>query len=232
MTTASLLTGFIIGLSGSLHCVGMCGPLALSLPIRSFDTANRIFAVALYNLGRVFSYTLLGLATGSIGRQFFLAGYQQLFSIIIGIALLSWLFMSFRRKQVAGRSVVYHKIQAFIIRYMQQPSLKNMLLTGIGNGLLPCGMVYLAIAAAAASGNMQDAAAFMLCFGLGTIPLMAMASFAGLRISSSARNTLKKVSPYITAFIGILLILRGLNLNIPYISPLLSAGTKAAIACH
>jgi sulfite exporter TauE/SafE len=227
-----LLTGFGLGFAGSLHCVGMCGPLALALPLKAFSGAKQVVAMMAYHFGRVISYSLLGLITGFIGRQFFLAGYQQLFSIIIGTALVLWLFFAFNNKFISRRSRVYHKVQAWIIHYMQQPSIKNMLLTGIGNGLLPCGMVYLAIAAAAASGNILSGAGFMLFFGLGTIPLMGMVTVAGLRIGPKARNSLRKVSPYLTAFIGVLLILRGLNLNIPYISPLLSAVSGTAISCH
>jgi sulfite exporter TauE/SafE len=232
ISAAFLVMGLGIGFAGSLHCVGMCGPLALSLPLQSFSNSKRIVALLLYNLGRVLSYMLLGAATGLIGRQFFLAGYQQLFSLLAGALLVVWLLLSIAGKTRGSRSVVYYKIQGWIVRYMQEPSLKHMLFTGIGNGLLPCGMVYLGIATAAASGSMISAISFMFFFGLGTIPLMAMVSVAGLRIRPSLRITLKKVSPYLTAFIGVLLILRGLNLNIPYLSPLLSAGTKEAISCH
>lgn len=232
MSLPFLITGFVLGFAGSLHCVGMCGPLALALPLQAFEGGKRIAAVILYNLGRVTSYVLLGIITAAIGKQFFLAGYQQLFSFIVGALLVGWLLLTLAGKTNNKTTAIYYRIQEWIVRYMQQPSLKNMLFTGFGNGLLPCGMVYMAIAAAAASGDTGTGAVFMIFFGLGTVPLMAMVSFAGLRIRPATRNTLRKVSPYITALIGVLLILRGLNLDIPYISPLLTPHNATAIPCN
>ena len=101
--------------------------------------------------------------------------------------------------------------------------MENLFLIGLLNGLLPCGLVYMAVAGALATGNIIYSSLFMACFGLGTLPAMLAMSFAGNFITLSSRNTIKKLVPYIVGIMGILLILRGLNLDIPYISPALAA---------
>ncbi|NCI45684.1 sulfite exporter TauE/SafE family protein [Sediminibacterium soli] len=227
-----LLTGLSLGLASSLHCVGMCGPLALALPVQAFPPAKKIYAIALYHTGRIASYTALGLIAGLIGQQVSLAGYQQWFSIAVGIGLLATLFFYARKRHIGNRSFLYRKVQGFMVQHMQHPTLRGIWLTGMGNGLLPCGMVYMAIAAALTSDSMLAASGTMLFFGLGTLPLMTMVSLTAMYLRPSARNRIRKISPLITAFLGVLLILRGLNLDIPYLSPLLRPLTGAPISCH
>lgn len=234
MTAAAfILTGFGMGLAGSLHCVGMCGPLMMALPLHSFSMAKKIIAIVLYHSGRLMSYAMLGAATGMVGRQFFIGGYQQAFSIAIGMVLLATVLVTRRKGTLLQRSWLYKKVQSLMVRFLQQPSLKTVWMMGAANGLLPCGMVYVAMVAAASTGSVVYGSLFMLLFGSGTIPLLMLASFAGIFFRPRVRLALKKVSPYVTAFIAVLLVLRGLNLNIPYLSPLLSLpGNEEVISCH
>lgn len=228
------ISGFLLGAISSFHCVGMCGPLALSLPMAHYSTPKKILGILLYNLGRVFTYAALGVFFGFVGRQIFIAGYQQVFSIVVGALILFFFVMAVLRKRVRGLEFIdrfYRNVQLLVSRFLRVNSLSGLFLTGLANGLLPCGMVYLAITGAAAAGNVWLGAGFMAAFGLGTMPALIILSFAGFIISIKARSFIRKLTPYAFLLMGVLLILRGLNLGIPYLSPSFAA-TSAAIQCH
>ncbi len=240
-----LIAGFLLGAVSSFHCVGMCGPIAISLPVYYLPPAKKVAGLLLYHSGRILVYSLLGLLFGFVGRQFFLGGLQQGFSIFLGSLLLIFFLGSllhsqklrFRQldrltlplQQYIGKNL---PLQQYIGKNLQKKTLSSMLLLGAANGLLPCGMVYFAITGALASGSISDGVMFMAAFGLGTFPAMFAISYFGSRISLSARNTMKKAVPFVMLLMGVLLILRGLNLNIPYISPYLSSQSKDIIPCH
>jgi sulfite exporter TauE/SafE len=230
-----LITGFLLGTVSSFHCVGMCGPIALALPVHFLPPQQKTAGIFLYNTGRVFIYALLGLVFGFLGRQVYLGGLQQGLSITLGAVLLVFFFQALLRKsiiRIKWADALTRKLQQFIARYMQQKKLYGMFVLGAANGLLPCGMVYLAVTGALASGSVWGGVAFMAVFGLGTFPAMFALSYFGSMISLSARNTMKKAVPYVMLLMSVLLILRGLNLNIPYVSPYLQASTQQAIPCH
>ena len=232
MPVQLLITGFVLGAVSSLHCVDMCGPIALSLPVHYLPASQKNTGLVLYNLGRVFTYVLLGAILGFMGHRFVLAGMQQAFSIVLGsLMLLFFLFSLFYKKQFLFSGFT-RQLQKLIARLMQQKSLSAMFLLGAANGLLPCGMVYFALAAALAEGSQTGAVVFMLAYGLGTIPAMFAISFFGSRIGFPLRNLFKKTAPFFLLLLGMLLILRGLNLNIPYLSPLLPANSQEVISCH
>jgi len=190
--------------------------------------------ILLYNLGRVFTYAALGILFGFVGRQIFIAGYQQIFSITIGAVLLFIFLMIVFRKKMSGLNWVNscHKyVQLLVARFLRVNSLKGLFLTGMANGLLPCGMVYLAITGAAAAGSIWLGASFLAVFGFGTMPALLILSFAGFIISIKARNLIRKLTPYAFLLMAMLLILRGLNLGIPYLSPSFAANS-VAVPCH
>lgn len=227
------ISGFILGGISSFHCVGMCGPLALSLPLAGLSHGSRVLGVVLYNLGRTTTYSLLGLLFGLIGRQIFVAGFQQAFSITAGVLILAGFVLTLLRRRLAfgpGR-VFYTKLQSLVARFLRIRSLPGFYLTGLANGVLPCGMVYLAITGAMATSNTWYGMEFMAAFGLGTIPAMFLLSFAGLMISLKARTFIRQLTPYAFLLMSVLLIMRGLNLGIPFISPYL-AGNSEAVPCH
>lgn len=228
------LSGLSIGLISSFHCVGMCGPIAFSLPVHYLKPHQRMMGVLLYNLGRVSVYSLLGLLFGFIGRLIFLQGFARWFSIALGIAILAIvLYNAFSKSYVHVNFLdkANLKLQKFIASYIQKKQLYGMLLIGAANGLLPCGMVYFAIAGALATSSVVHGVLFMASFGIGTLPLMMLMSYFGFMISISLRNNMKKIVPYFMAAMAILLILRGMNLGIPYISPAFDTAGDAA-ACH
>jgi sulfite exporter TauE/SafE len=131
---------------------------------------------------------------------------------------------------------IFRKFQSLLIRQFNKillnPSSFSMLLVGILNGLLPCGVVYIALTGALATGSALTGMGYMALFGLGTLPLMLTISLAGNMVSLSFRKTLGKLTPYVMIFFATLLILRGLNLGIPYISPKLSNDITVTKKCH
>lgn len=234
MTTAFLISGFLLGLLGSVHCVGMCGPLALSLPVQHLTGTKRIAGIILYNFGRVTTYAILGLIFGLAGRSFSLFGWQQKFSIVLGFLLIAVFLISVFHVSIGRNRFIEKQWNPLIIKHLyplfSKKSLSAVWLIGILNGLLPCGFVYMAIAGALATGKVVDSSLFMAAFGFGTIPAMFLLSFAGSYLSVGVRNNLRKLSPFVFAFMGVLLILRGLNLDIPFISPAMAQQTVET--CH
>ncbi len=229
------ITGFALGAVSSFHCVGMCGPIAFSLPVHYLPPAQKATGILLYNTGRIFTYALLGLVFGFAGRQLYLAGMQQGLSIALGTILLFFCIGTLTHTKIIRFrwiDAVTKQLQHFIARYMQQKKLYGMFVLGAANGLLPCGMVYFAITGALAAGTVQGGILFMAAFGLGTFPAMFVLTYFGSMISISARNTMKKAVPYVVLVMGVLLVLRGLNLNIPYVSPYLQGDRQTTISCH
>jgi sulfite exporter TauE/SafE len=227
---------FLLGLVGSLHCVGMCGPLALALPVHHLSKARQIIAILLYNTGRIITYSCMGALLGVIGKGIFLAGMQQWFSILLGLALLLSLLWqrlpTHKAAPPAGIQQLYIKMQQLTARLLQPHSLAGYLLPGLANGLLPCGMVYLALAGALATRHISHAVSIMFFFGTGTLPAMLALGLFGLYIGMPLRKQFKKAMPWLTGILALVLILRGLNAGIPFISPQLAAGSGEIIPCH
>src|SRR4051812_45425840 len=201
------ISAFILGLISSLHCVGMCGPLALSLPMAGYTTFKKILGILLYNFGRVTTYSILGLFFGFAGRQIFIAGYQQIFSIIIGLFILFFFIVSVINKKTKRLKIIdslYSRVQLFVSQYLKVGRLYGMYLTGVANGLLPCAMVYLAITGAMAGSNVLYGMEFMAAFGLGTIPAMLVLSVAGIIINIQARRFIRRLTPYAFLLMSVL----------------------------
>jgi sulfite exporter TauE/SafE len=234
MTWQLIISGFALGMVSSFHCVGMCGPIALSLPVYYLPAHKKLIGILFYHSGRILIYAILGLFFGYVGRQFYLAGLQQYFSIALGcIILLILLQTTFGKKWIHLKlfDQFQEKLQNIIAIYIQKKQLSGMLILGMANGLLPCGMVYLAITGAMAAGNLIGGVAFMAFFGLGTFPAMFLLTYFGSFISLKVRNNMRKAIPYFVATMAILLILRGLNLNIPMISPLMNHSAEHVVDC-
>lgn len=223
-----LISGFVLGFGGSVHCIGMCGPLALSLPFQAFNGFYKWFAVFFYNIGRVITYIGIGIAAGLLGRGVNWFGLTQIISIILGLmivfsVLLPRLFPKTTLPFLAG----FKKWQ---IGAMQKIMLKQsagwMLIFGLLNGLLPCGLVYTAVAASLVAHNINESMLFMAFFGMGTIPAMVLLVAAAQYMPARIRQQFRKIVPVFTFIIGCLLILRGLNLDIPFVSPHLNAAIQ------
>ncbi|MBK6901711.1 MAG: sulfite exporter TauE/SafE family protein [Saprospirales bacterium] len=214
-----LWTAFTIGLLGSLHCIGMCGPIALSLP---YGGAGRLAAAGnglLYNLGRTFTYVLIGSLFGLLGKGIFLAGYQSALSISMGVLMLILAFFSTDLESRIARLSFLQKplfrLKSALGNLIRAKSHTSFLGIGILNGLLPCGLVYMAVVGAVSTGSVWKGAAYMGLFGLGTIPLMLFTSLAGNWIGVQVRRRIRAVLPFMLALIAVLLIFRGLNFDLP-----------------
>ena len=218
-----IFAGIAFGFLGSFHCIGMCGPLALALPGSDRKTSSFVISRLVYNFGRVITYSILGLSVGLISQMVAISGFQQWLSISVGVFILLGLSISSFRKKInewkAYPSKAIKKATSPIKSLFKKGTTGSLFLIGLLNGLLPCGFVYMALATALTSGSVFSSTYFMAGFGLGTIPAMLGVSLASGLISVSLRQRLQKWSPYFIAFVGILLIIRGLNLAIPFLSP-------------
>jgi sulfite exporter TauE/SafE len=215
-----IFSGFVIGLVGSMHCIGMCGPIVLALPANKSGGFNFYSGRLLYNLGRVLTYSLFGLIFGVIGSGFFIAGFQRWLSIIPGIIIILLVVIPSGTKNKIINSFNFSSgIKHLFGKLINSNSLFTLFIIGILNGFLPCGFVYAGLAGALVLGDIWQSTLFMFFFGLGTIPLMYSASVAGGFINSKVKLKFRKIIPVLAVVFGLILILRGLNLGIPYISP-------------
>ncbi len=94
------IAGFTLGAAGSLHCVGMCGPLSLALPLYHLTAVNKFLSLLLYQVGRIITYSIIGLLFGLAGRRIYIAGYQQWFSIVMGLIVLCVALLYICKKEI------------------------------------------------------------------------------------------------------------------------------------
>jgi sulfite exporter TauE/SafE len=224
-----LWTAFALGLIGSLHCAGMCGPLALALPVTGRGNGAFLAGRFVYNLGRVATYALLGALAGLLGLAFARAGLQRGISLAAGVAILAVAAAStrFAINTPYARAIGWLKsCLAFVFR---RRTLGSLALLGALNGLLPCGMVYAACAGAVTTGSLVSGTAYMLLFGLGTFPMMFGIALAGRSIQPMLRLRLQRLIPAIQVALGLLLVLRALPFAIPYVTPALA---HSGAVCH
>lgn len=218
-----LITALTIGLVGSLHCLGMCGPIAVGLPLHKDNWMMKVTGGVLYNTGRIITYGILGAIFGLLGRGIQLAGLQQWASIILGIIMiLSVLFPFVFREKIKIDKVLSGYAGRLIGRFrvlFAKRTLKNLLFIGLLNGLLPCGLVYMAIAGAINTNDVVMGVAFMMMFGIGTTPALLLLSLAGNVVTNSFRKKAARIIPVFIVILGIIFILRGMSLGIPYVSP-------------
>jgi len=232
MILAIFISALLLGLASSLHCIGMCGPLIMSVPVQHLPQHKKIWGILLYQFGRISTYMIMGVLAGVIGWRIGIAGWQQVFSVLMGMAILFFLLSQVFFKKIKGWAWFNQKITKLISWSMRRHSFSGMYMVGVANGLLPCGMVYIAISGAMASGSILNAMVFMFVFGLGTLPALFSLAFWGTRLSWQNRQNMRKLVPYIVGLTAILLIIRGLNLNIPYMSPFISERSADTVSCH
>ncbi len=228
--------GFLMGLLGSVHCIGMCGPLVLALPMAQKTNLEKWGVLFLYHFGKISSYSMLGVLFGLFGSQLPLFGVQENISIFIGILMLIYVGYVFvlKPKQKLGFlqfNLLYSSITKQLGMLFKLNNKLAFYLIGFLNGLLPCGMVYLALTSALATQNIFYGGWLMAFFGLGTLPALIMVAIGGQYFGTKFRQQLQSLLPVFIFSMGVLLILRGLNLGIPYLSPTTGMGTNA-LHCH
>lgn len=231
-----IIAAISLGLLGSFHCIGMCGPIALALPVHQYSFEKKLLGILLYNAGRIITYTIIGLLFGLLGQSFFIGGLQQALSISLGLLLL---FSVIASQINFANKPRFHFLYSFVNATKNQlgnlfnkKGLHYLLFIGLLNGLLPCGLVYLGIAGAIATGHYIKGAEFMFYFGLGTIPIMYSVAFFGQFITIKYRNHIRKAMPVVISAMAVLLITRGLNLGIPYVSPRFEKQTNSVTCCN
>ena len=232
-----LYSAFIFGLISSLHCIGMCGPIAMMLPVDRQNEAKKVIQIITYHLGRLAAYATIGLIFGLLGRGFFLAGLQQKMSIFIGLAMIVVVLVPEKvfSKYNFSKPIykVISKVKSSLGNQFKDRSYKSLFTIGLLNGFLPCGMVYVALFGAIAMQSASLGVLYMLLFGLGTVPLMTVVVYVNSLIKLPFRNKIQKAIPYVAVIIGALFILRGLGLGIPYISPSnMSLFVQSTPNCH
>ena len=228
-----MYAALILGLAGSLHCVGMCGPLVLSLPISPGGRRSHIVQLLMYHAGRSGAYAALGAGFGLLGKGLAMAGLQQGLSIGAGIIMLVMAIFAWRVERLAALAPGFNTFATFVsarmARLLKSESKGTWLGLGALNGLLPCGMVYAALAGAIGQADWGRGALFMLLFGLGTAPLLIGVGLARQRLSPEIRSRLRIVQPILLLLAGYLLIHRGLSLDLSLFE---SAVPPAQVDCH
>ncbi|SKB29780.1 sulfite exporter TauE/SafE family protein [Daejeonella lutea] len=221
MTYQSL--AFFTGLFGSFHCVAMCGPLVMSIPFGE-NAWNALLQKIVYQLGRILTYSALGFVAGSIGGVFNILGLQQALSFVSGIVLLVIAFYHFYGKSGGTSGRFYQKMFGPLVKFMGRWMSKPYggAIAGILHGLIPCGMVYMAIAGSLNTGSALSGSEFMLYFGLGTTPLLFLASAIPVLIRKLRVS--RVLIPMLFLLSGSFLIFRSLNMDITWItSPVISS---------
>lgn len=218
-----IFAGLVIGFIGSFHCVGMCGPIALALPVPVSDNLRFYAGRVIYNFGRILSYALMGILVGFISEKLVISGFQQILSISLGILILIIVLIpqKFRNKIFTAGIIqkLINPVKIGIGSLFQQKSYSSFFSIGFLNGFLPCGFVYAGLAGAISTGNTFNGMLFMVFFGLGTFPAMFTVSIFSKFIKIGFRKKLSKLVPVFAIFLAVLFIMRGMNLGIPYVSP-------------
>lgn len=219
-----LLTALLLGLGGSIHCIGMCGPIALALPLTAKEKTIVVLQSLLYHFGRIVTYSIIGWILGFLGWGLALIGYQNVLSIVLGLVLIIAALFSLQlpiykklvlqQKSLSIWNNTIQKIQKWMSKYLKIRSYRSALMIGLLNGLLPCGLVYVALVGALSTSNYWLGGLYMFFFGLGTLPLMLSVMLFG-KWSSRFLQKFQKLIPYSLFLLGTFLIYRGFLIEIP-----------------
>ncbi|MDO6472492.1 sulfite exporter TauE/SafE family protein [Maribacter sp. 1_MG-2023] len=232
-----LLSALILGLMGSLHCVGMCGPIAFMLPVDRTNNYKKFGQIFIYHFGRLMAYGLIGLIFGLLGKGLSIFGIQQKLSIGIGIIMILIVLIPYKtfNKYNLSKPIykIISKVKNQLGKELKKKSPDTFLTIGFLNGFLPCGLVYMALFGSIAMGDALKGSLYMMLFGVGTLPLMTAAIYFSNLLKGGVRQKVQKAIPVFVVIIGALFILRGLGLGIPYVSPApVTQLASSAIECH
>ena len=232
-----LWSAIILGLLGSFHCIGMCGPIAFMLPVDRSNSTKKIIQISIYHFGRLLAYSIIGLIFGFVGKSLYIFGLQQQLSIIIGVIMIVVILTPLHtfNKYNFSKPIykIISKVKSALGKALKKKTSDTFLTIGFLNGFLPCGLVYMAVFASITTANAFQGSLYMLLFGIGTIPLMTSAIYLGKFLNATIKQRIQKAIPVFIVVIGLLFIIRGLGLGIPYISPApITEIASSAIDCH
>lgn len=223
MNNDFLYSALAFGFLGGVHCLGMCGPIAFAVPVDRENKLKGTFQNLAYQSGRITTYAIIGLIFGTLGKGFSMAGLQQYLSIAMGsLMIIVTIWPSNKLGKFAPTNFIYKyigKLKSRLGELLKRKESKTLFLIGLLNGTLPCGLVYMALIGAIATGTSYNGALYMIIFGIGTVPFMFAATSVGNFMSIKIRNRIQKGIPVFVVIIGLLFILRGLGLGIPMLSP-------------
>lgn len=232
-----LVSALILGLMGSLHCVGMCGPIAFMLPVDRTNNYKKFGQIFIYHFGRLLAYGIIGLIFGLLGKGLSIFGIQQKLSIVIGIIMILVVLIPYKTFNRYNLSKPIYKIISKVKnqlgKELKKKSPDTFLTIGFLNGFLPCGLVYMALFGSIAMGDALQGSLYMMLFGVGTLPLMTAAIYFSNLLKGGIRQKVQRAIPVFVIIIGALFILRGLGLGIPYVSPApVTQLASSTIECH
>lgn len=220
--TAILISAVLLGLAANLHCIGMCGPISMALPLDRSSNWKILSGALTFHFGRLLTYSLLGGFIGLIGLSITTLGIMQWLSILSGIVLIIFAWRGLFGKIFSGNAAfsgISMKVSRGMGKLLKSRNPAKLLFLGMLNGVLPCGMVFAALLNALLAGSPMMSGIAMFTFGVGTLPALLVVAFAAQKIGSKLRSRFNQVAPYFLTIIGILVVLRGMNLDIPLISP-------------
>ncbi|MCU0417408.1 MAG: sulfite exporter TauE/SafE family protein [Cytophagaceae bacterium] len=217
------LSAIVFGLFSSLHCMGMCGPIALALPRIQGVSMGGVAVV--YSLGRTFTYSFIGGIMGAVGYSIQWWGFQQYLSILTGILMIgvSGIYL-WKKTWLTMGSGIGRMLKTYFQYFLQKRTLSSIFLLGIVNGALPCGVVYLAATASIGAGSILGSMSYMALFGFGTLPMLVALPLLR-QVKTKAFSGWQKWVPLYTCLLGFLLLIRGMGIGIPFISPIQKANT-------
>ena len=207
-----MIGAFVIGLFGSLHCVGMCGPVMLA-----FSGVNqKPLGFLMYHSGRIISYMLIGLILGGIGSFVSVLKIQQLSSLVLGIVILLLYGIPRFRSNIERfyyNSKFYSLIKRVIATNLSMR--RRWFISGVANGFFPCGLTYVAAAGAVLMTNFGEGLLFMLLFGLGTIPALLMLQFSGNFLLKRFKHFIPRTLHIVALLSGLIMVYRATLMSFP-----------------
>ncbi len=232
-----LMSAIILGLMGSLHCVGMCGPIAFMLPVSRTSNTKKLLQVFTYHFGRLTAYAILGALFGILGKGLYVFGLQQRLSVLIGVLMIIIVLIPVKTLSKYNLSKPIYRfianIKSRLGKELKRKTADTFLTIGFLNGFLPCGLVYMALFGSIAMGDPLKGSLFMMLFGMGTIPLMTVAVYFGSALKGAKRLQVQRMIPVFVIIIGLLFIIRGMGLGIPYLSPKpVTEVVSSTMECH
>jgi uncharacterized protein len=210
----SFLAGLLLGGFGSVHCAGMCGPILLTVT-RLGAGERRCWYVGMlaYHAARVLMYAVIGVVAGYTGNALATAGLGRPIAIISGALLVAAAFGGpwLKRLPAAWSSLIV-RAGASATRLIRTHPLAGFFVLGLANGLLPCGLLYAAIASSTVAGTINGSMTFMIGFGLGTLPLLMSVMASSVLVPAALKRRVRLAGPVAMALVGTLLIARGVLL--------------------
>lgn len=206
-----------IGLLGGMHCTLMCSPLMLGV----FRNQQLALGFAAYQFGRIITYIILGLALAFVGESLSILGWQNGLSLLMAIFIVyfyvipsRYRFLNFINKI---ESIPYQKVKNGFKKFIGKQDLISRFSIGLLNGLLPCGLVYLALLSSFATETIMDSIVFMAVFGLGTLPWIIGSVWAGKMTFKRLNGFTQKLKPVLALTLALFLFLRGMEVQFIHI---------------